>query len=688
MSSEEKDKKILAHIPKITTNEAPIDYRSFSIKNLFFDLVAVFCYLITHIFFREVEVVGLQNVPKKGPVILVCAPHSNQFVDAAIVFTPIKQFLGRNTSGIIAESSYKQRFMGMLAKLTDSIPVPRAQDNLKLVEAGKIYVNNSNIDGDCFTILNGLGTSFTKFEVSGIIGLPNSLGNYKIKEIINDEELILARPITNPKAISLLDNEEGVEFKYCDKVDTNKTFQNVFNHLYRQGLIAIWPEGGSHDRTDLLPLKPGVAIMALGSVAAITRDIDPDATITIIPTGQYYFHPNKFRSRAVLEFGQPIMVNKSHGDKYIEDPRGAVGDLLNTIKEALQTVTITAPDRETLRTIQAIRRLYKTNSSKPMSLATVNETNRRLLIGWKHYRYQEQIKTLFKSVQDYNHLIFQLGLKDHQIKERDINSNRVNTLKVIASRISKLVVFGTLSLPGVILFAPVFILVGIYSKKKQYQALKNSSVKVKAIDVVASWKVISATVTAPTFYVLYSIIGVHYIRSYNLLFGLHNYVLLFVSCYLLLVFTTYSAYRIGEAGMDIIKSLPPLFVQLISQNSMNKLRQYRENLSNKVTNVCNDLGPNLFDDFDKFYAVGKSDSVNDSKKVSINRASIKRIPSLSSLSNINFFSCDDHYETDATVETDDDDAHSLGSSFQNIEKSSVLLNTGSELHSTHIEKRG
>lgn len=43
-------------------------------------------------------------------------------------------------------------------------------------------------------------------------------------------------------------------------------FASVWNQLSEGVCIGIFPEGGSHDRPDLLPLKAGVAIMALGAV--------------------------------------------------------------------------------------------------------------------------------------------------------------------------------------------------------------------------------------------------------------------------------------------------------------------------------------------------------------------------------------------------------------------------------------
>lgn len=665
-----KPQNFSAHIPKITVSKTQINENKPSISNMFYNFIIVIMYIITHIFFREVEVTGIHNIPKKGPVILVCAPHSNQFIDGCVVYVPIKQKLGRNISGIIAESSYKQAVIGWFAKLAGSIPVPRAQDNLKPFKDGKIYIKEQDIDNDTVTKIYGKDIKFTHdFEQGGIIGLKNGMGSFKIKEIISDTELILAKPIDKSRAIESLLNEDGLDFKYCPKVDTNKTFQNVFNHLYNQGMIAIFPEGGSHDRTQLLPLKPGVAIMALGSIAAITQDdMDPDAEISIVPTGLYYFHPNKFRSRAVLEFGKPVVVRKKDGENYVKDPKGSVDSLLNTIKLSLHSVIIQAPDRETLRTIQAIRRLYKSKleDNYEMPLATVNEVNRRLLIGYKHFLNREDIQKLFKSVEDYNRLIYLMGLNDRQIQVQSINTNKVRALKLLVARLAKLIFFLALSFPGITLFLPVFLMVRYYSAKKQREALAKSTVKVKAKDVVASWKVITALVTAPIFYTFYSIVGVKIIRSYDLCY-IRNPLLLFVFCYMLLVLTTYCAYRVGEAGMDIFKSFPPLFIQLISSKSIIKLKQYREKLSQEVTDVIDKLGPEIFKDFDEFYEHG-SGSIGEESDGSIKHALAHSIcVSFSdSLNNVDFFSHGDDKDCESDLLSS-----KFSDSYEKINKSDI-----------------
>ena len=85
--------------------------------------------------------------------------------------------------------------------------------------------------------------------------------------------------------------------------------------------------------------------MALGALAA-----NPDCNLKIVPCGMNYFHPNKFRSRAVVEFGTPVDVSPELVTLYRSgDRREAVRQLLETVYEALVAVTVTSPDYDTLQ---------------------------------------------------------------------------------------------------------------------------------------------------------------------------------------------------------------------------------------------------------------------------------------------------------------------------------------------------
>jgi len=84
--------------------------------------------------------------------------------------------------------------------------------------------------------------------------------------------------------------------------------------------------------------------MALGTVAE-----KRDCNLKIIPVGMNYFHAHKFRSRAVIEFGNPLEVPLELVDKYVAgERREAIGTMLENVREALLSVTVTAPDYETL----------------------------------------------------------------------------------------------------------------------------------------------------------------------------------------------------------------------------------------------------------------------------------------------------------------------------------------------------
>jgi glycerol-3-phosphate O-acyltransferase / dihydroxyacetone phosphate acyltransferase len=65
-----------------------------------------------------------------------------------------------------------------------------------------------------------------------------------------------------------------------------------------------------------------------------------------------YFHPDQFRSRAVISYGVPITIPRSEVEKYKAggvQKHEAISNLIKVGQEALRTVTVNSPDYETLR---------------------------------------------------------------------------------------------------------------------------------------------------------------------------------------------------------------------------------------------------------------------------------------------------------------------------------------------------
>ncbi|CAB4256022.1 similar to Saccharomyces cerevisiae YKR067W GPT2 Glycerol-3-phosphate/dihydroxyacetone phosphate dual substrate-specific sn-1 acyltransferase located in lipid particles and the ER [Maudiozyma barnettii] len=642
LQQDKKPKPSKAHVPDSFKDYVnPFNGETWTIYTLAYDLVLGIFDILFTIFFREVKVRGSQYVPPNGtPTILVCAPHANQFIDPSLVMLKTRQLhkgRGRQTCFITAQKSLQtNKVVGLFGSCVGGIPVPRIQDNLISVDnnieiyASDVENNPKLIRGRC---KDGQSPEFTKrFTVKSLVGLPYYLGNAQISEIVDDETLLLSNPfkMENPKVKKLLTN--GCNFKYAEKIDNSKTYQNVFDHLHTNGCVGIFPEGGSHDRPSLLPIKAGVVIMALGAVAA-----DPSMKVHVVPCGLHYFHREKFRSRAVIEYGEPIIVDGELGRQYIESPRDTVSKLLDRVTDSLFSVTENAPDFDTLMAIQAARRLYQPTNHR-FSLPLVVEINRRLLVGYNKYKDDSRIIALKKMVQRYNNSLFSMGLKDHQVQDlRNSFLGSVKSLIILITRVCRLLVLYGMSIPGFILFSPIFIISSRVSKKKAKQGLKTSLVKIKGTDIIATWKLIVALVLAPILYITYSIILiVLYARGNSYLLRVwvpfSNKFLQFIYFYSLLVFTTYSSLKTGEIGMDLWKSLPPLIISICSPNSkIREIKEMRAVLSREITDVCNDLGPTVFPDFEKFSTsnIMKSDTLEDSVMIKEINDTLKIYPNRS-----------------------------------------------------------
>jgi len=89
------------------------------------------------IYFRKVYVIGEDNIPNQGPVIL-CGNHSNQFIDPMMIL----KFSKRKVNFTMAATSFNKRIIGTCAKLLNVIPVNRPED-FKKKATGKVKFLNS-----------------------------------------------------------------------------------------------------------------------------------------------------------------------------------------------------------------------------------------------------------------------------------------------------------------------------------------------------------------------------------------------------------------------------------------------------------------------------------------------------------------------------------------------------------------
>ncbi|EEB08170.1 glycerol-3-phosphate O-acyltransferase [Schizosaccharomyces japonicus yFS275] len=585
-----------------------------------YDLALWLVSVLVDLFFREVKSRGSFRVPRKSAVIFVAAPHANQFVDALILMKQIRFACDRRVSTLIAAKSMKVPIVGPIARAFQCIPVARAEDSARSA-VGHLRLE----DPEKPLYITGTDTKFTQFEPHTLISLPSGGGMAEVKHVIDDTHCVLAKAFRNSKAMDVLTKPEGTPFRTAPKVDQSKMYRAVHDRLNEGNCIAIFPEGGSHDRPELLPLKAGVAIMALGALAE-----NPDLDLKIVPCGMNYFHPHRFRSRAVLEFGDPFTVPRELVELYKNGSRSsAIKQVLDMVYDALVTVTILTPDYTTLEVVQAARRLFKP-SEMQLPLPEVVELNRRFVAGYLRYKDNPHVEAVRKQVLRYNEKLYTLGVRDHQVVEPIANA-KLHIISLLVFRICLLSSYAMCALPGSILFAPVFIATSYISKRKQATALRNSTVKIEGKDVLASWKLIVGLGFTPFLYIIYGVAAATFTREMGWwgTTSLQFFLLIPVYIYLFTVMTV-AALRFGEVGMDIYKTLRPLKLSLHPTKSsvFQNLRKEREILSKRITDLCYTLGPTVYPEMMNHklaYAYG-TNAVSSATDVQASDVSAREVP--------------------------------------------------------------
>ena len=233
--------------------------------------------------------------------------------------------------------------------------------------------------------------------------------------------------------------------EHGDAANNDAAFARLFEVLEAGNSMGIFPEGISHAGSHLTRLKTGTARIAL-AVGARRR-----VCVTIVPCGLTYMHRHRFRSQALLHFSEPIAID----DEWLTEYAAAEGDtvrrLTARIADALEKVTLNAPDWETLRFIHAARRLY-TPTSVRLTPGTYVELSRRFVERYLAAADDPTAQRLRHDVQNYQARLDLTGLKDRHLRQP---IGVLDAWKDVLWRSAALVALLPLAIPGALLHLPV-----------------------------------------------------------------------------------------------------------------------------------------------------------------------------------------------------------------------------------------
>lgn len=348
-------------------------------KELLYYVTKVFTNSLLGTFFRDIEVIGRDKLPRHGPMIF-SINHANQFLDAAVVMgtcgTDFK------VSYMMAEASYNRRVVGDLAKALDVVPVKRAQDSATKGAGTVTFVKSDDFETTKTLKVTGDGTSFVSTMAKGDKIRPNGTATgVKVVEIIDDSTALVEAAVVTEKDMTNVFVPAGdkisLSYDILKHVDLHVVFESVLDRLAAGGVVGIFPEGGSHDRTDLLPLKVGVALMAY---MAMERD---GLNVPIIPVGLNYFRTHRWRGKALVEYGDPVYVDPSTLKDYEaggDRKRVVVNELLDRIRDSMRSVIVAMPDYDSLQIVHTARRLYQRSG---LHGKDKQDLMRRFALGYK-----------------------------------------------------------------------------------------------------------------------------------------------------------------------------------------------------------------------------------------------------------------------------------------------------------------
>lgn len=538
-------------------------------KELAYFGTKVFFYSIFQIFFRTIEVLGKQNIPEHGPIIF-CGNHNNQFVDGAVMVVTNPHRVGF----LVAEKSFNQRIIGDFSKAVGSIPVARPQDYAKR-GPGKIMFDGLR--------LRGQGTLLTKLQKGDKIRPGKSAEAYRVKNVISDTEAELVEdkgessPLQEAQAQGV-----WVEYDILAAIDQGKMFEKVHAALAEGRCLGIFPEGGSHDKTDLLPLKAGIASIAFGVYEKYGK------SVPIVPVGLNYlnFKGHRFRSRVVVEFGQPIHIDKQLANLYKDSKRDAYTELLTQVEDGMRSVLVTASSYGELKLIHTFRRLYQgshyhTTTTQKQDLARRFAMAFRLIKEKFGDNLPEDLASLKSKLEAYQKTLDRWGLKDYQV---DGCTQDIKYSKALYTFVHGAVIVSLASIPSLILNAPVGYAAKLWAHSQAQKDLKASRVKVKGVDVLMSKKILFSIVAVPSLWLFYALL-----LWYFSPFDARTIVILLLCCPVF----SYIGVMAIEAGMVDAKDLRPLFLRLLPgyRQQCKDLPALRAALQVEVRQLCRKYGP-------------------------------------------------------------------------------------------------
>jgi 1-acyl-sn-glycerol-3-phosphate acyltransferase len=263
-------------------------------------------------FYREVIVEGRERVPATGPLLIV-ANHPNQLVDAMLVGIGLPRDVTFTGKAILLDNPA----LAVLMRRLPFVPLRRAQDERRKLEGARAS-----------------GTEARE-----------------------------APPDSRDAARPSDEHHHGG----APRIDPSRNadaFRAIHDALEAGRAVLIFPEGISHHRPELAPLKTGTARIALAA-----RDDRGIRGLSILPVGLDFEDKARARTRVLVRIGAPIALD---GWRASAGEASPAEQLTQQTDAALRALTLNFPSEEDRRRVLGAARLLSAVFAGPSPLASAD----------------------------------------------------------------------------------------------------------------------------------------------------------------------------------------------------------------------------------------------------------------------------------------------------------------------------
>jgi 1-acyl-sn-glycerol-3-phosphate acyltransferase len=270
-----------------------------------------------------------------------------------------------------------------------------------------------------------------------------------------------------------------------------ETFAAGRRVLAEGGVLCLFPEGRSHNEPGLTPLKTGAARLALEAEIEAAAPLG----VRILPVGLSFDAKQRFRSRALVEVGEPFLAVEAAGLD-AEALAAATGDgappeavraLTAAIDEALQAVTLNFASWEEARLLRRAAEIYTRSELDVPRRDRLAESAGLLRVFAEGYRqmrarHPERVERAAEAVRIYDGLLTTGGLRDRHVASR-------YPLPPVARFLRRSL--------GTLLVRLPLALVGTVLNALPYQVVSLLGRRVHGLDQKATWKVLPGLALYP-----------------------------------------------------------------------------------------------------------------------------------------------------------------------------------------------